>query len=115
MVRVAVAVLALVGLIVLAAGVVDAVPLVYWGTGEEFANVEHGRRVMLIGTALTLVAAAVAPNRRAGALLACAPVLPVGLALAAGGTAFGVLVLPVAIGIGVVGLIAVFAGRAAAV
>jgi hypothetical protein len=114
MVRVAVAALALVGLIVLAAGVIDAVPLVYWGSSEELARVEHGRTVMLIGTAITLIAAAVAPNRRAGALLACAPVLPVGLALGADGTAFGVLVLPVAIGIGVAGLIAVFAGRATA-
>jgi hypothetical protein len=114
MVRVAVAALALVGLIVLAAGVIDAVPVVFWGSTEEYARVAHGRRVMLIGAALTLVAAAAAPNRRAGALLAFAPALPVGLALAADGTAFGVLVLPVAIGIGVAGLIAVFAGRASA-
>jgi hypothetical protein len=114
MVRVAVAVVAFAGLTVLAAGVVDAVPLVFWGSTEEYASVDHERRVMLIGTALTLAAAATAPNRRAGALLAFAPVLPVGLALGAGGTSFGVLVLPVAIGIGVAGLIAVFAGRSTA-
>jgi hypothetical protein len=114
MVRVAVAALALVGLIVLATGVIDAVPLVFWGSTEEYARVEHGRRVMLAGAALTLVAGAAAPDRRARALLAFAPLLPVGLALGADDTAFGVLVLPVAIGVGVAGLIAVFAGRAPA-
>jgi hypothetical protein len=117
MLRAAVLVLALAGLTVLAAGVMDAVPLVYWGSREELASVEHGRTVMFAGAALTLVAAAaVAALRRprAAALLAFAPVLPVGLAVAAEGTAFGLLALPVALGIGLAGVIALLARRASA-
>jgi hypothetical protein len=117
MLRVAVFVLALVGLTVLAAGVIDAVPLVFWSTAEERASIEHGRTVMLIGAALTLVAAvavAALGRRRAAALVAFAPLLPVGLALAADGTAFGLLALPIALGAGLAGAIALFAGRAVA-
>jgi hypothetical protein len=111
MVRVAAVALALAGLTVLAAGVIEAVPLVFWGTAEEHASADHGRTVMLIGAALTLVAAAGARS----VLLAVAAVLPTVLVLATPGTAFGLLALPVAIGIGVGGAIALFArGTAAA-
>src|SRR5215217_1318434 len=112
--RLAVSALALAGLLVLAAGVIDAVPLVFWGSTEEVARVDHGRVVMSVGAAITLAAAAAAAvvgRRFAAALLALAPVLPVGLALAADETAFGLLVLPVALGIGIAGIVAVFARR----
>jgi hypothetical protein len=110
MVRVAVLVLALAGLIVLAAGVIDAVPLVFWGTAEEHASVDHGRTVMVIGAAVTLAAAVVARSP----LFAAAALLPTVLVLAAPGTAFGLLALPVALAIGVGGAIALFARGAAA-
>jgi hypothetical protein len=112
--RVAVVVLALAGLVVLAAGVIDAVPLVFWGSTEEYASVEHGRTVMLTGAALLLGAAAAAPNRRASGLLAAAAVLPTLPALLARQTALGLLLLPVALGIGLAAVIAVVAGRAQA-
>jgi hypothetical protein len=109
MVRVVVLVLAAAGLIALAAGVIDAVPLVFWGTPEEHASVDHGRTVMLIGAAVTLIAAAVGRS----VLLAAAALLPTTLVLATPGTAFGLLALPVALGIGVGALIALFARGAA--
>jgi hypothetical protein len=112
--RAVVLVLALAGLVVLAAGVIEAVPLVFWGSTEEYASVAHGRKVMLIGAALTLVAAAGAADRRASVLLAVAALLPTTLALTADGTAFGLLVLPVALGLGIGGAIAVVARRAPA-
>jgi hypothetical protein len=112
--RAAVVLLAAAGLIVLAAGVIDAVPLVFWGTREEYASVAHGRAVMLTGAALTLVAAAAAPNRRAGALLAAAALLPAVPALLARQTALGLVLLPVALGLGFAGAIAVVARRAPA-
>jgi hypothetical protein len=114
MLRAAVLVLALAGLVVLAAGVIDAVPLVFWGTSEERASIEHGRVVMLVGAALTLIAAAAARNLRATVLLAAAALLPTTLALTADGTAFGLFVLPVALGLGVGGAIALFARDATA-
>jgi hypothetical protein len=110
MFRAAVVVLAIAGLIVLSAGVLDAVPLVFWGTAEEHASVEHGRTVMLIGAALTLLAAGAGRSP----LLAVAALLPTSLALLADGTAFGLLVLPVALGLGLAGAIAVVARRAPA-
>jgi hypothetical protein len=114
MLRAAAIALALAGLTVLAAGVIDAVPLVNWGSREELASIEHGRTVMLIGAALVLVAAAAGRNLRAGALLAAAALLPTTLAVAADGTAFGLLALPVALGIGIAGAIALFARRTSA-
>jgi len=114
MLRAAVFALALAGLIVLAAGVIDAVPLVFWGTREEYATVEHGRVVMLVGAALLLVAAAAAPNRRAKVLLAAAALLPTVPALLARQTALGLLLLPVALGLGFAAAIAVLARRAQA-
>jgi len=110
MVRIVALVLALAGLSMLAAGVIDAVPLVFWGTTEEHASVDHGRTVMVIGAALTLIAAGISRSW----LFAAAALLPTTLVLAAPGTAFGLLVLPVALGIGVGGAIALFARGAAA-
>jgi hypothetical protein len=85
--------LALAGLAVLIVGVVDAVPLVFWGSAEEHAAVEHGRVVMLAGAGLMLVAAAV--RRSPG--LAVAALLPTTLALAAPQTAFGLFALVAAV------------------
>ena len=110
MLRAAVFALALAGLIVLAAGVIDAVPLVFWGTTEEHASVDHGRTLMVIGAALTLIAAVIARSP----WFAAAALLPTALVLAAPGTAFGLLALPVALGIGVGGAIALFARGATA-
>jgi hypothetical protein len=98
--------LATAGLVVLAIGVIDAVPLVFWGTTEEYASVEHGRIVMATGAALTIAAAAV--GRRPA--LVVAALLPTTLALLADGTAFGLLALPISLGIG----LAVVARRAPA-
>jgi len=86
------------------------VPLVFWSTTEEHASVDQGRTVMAIGAALTLIAAGIARSW----LFAAAALLPTTLVLAAPGTAFGLLVLPVALGIGVGGAIALFARGAAA-
>jgi hypothetical protein len=86
-------VLALAALAVLVIGVVDAVPLVFWGTAEEHASVEHGRVVMLAGAALMLAAAAAL--RSPG--LAIAALLPTALALAAPQTAFGLFALVAAV------------------
>jgi hypothetical protein len=85
--------LALAGLAVLIVGVVDAVPLVFWGSAEEHAAVAHGRVVMLAGAALMLVAAAA--RRSPG--LAVAALLPTTLALAAPQTAFGLFALVAAV------------------
>jgi hypothetical protein len=82
-------VLALAGLAVLVVGVVEAVPLVFWGTPEEHAAVDHGRVGMLAGAAVMLVAAA---GLRSW-LLAAAALLPVALVVAAPGTAFGLFAL----------------------
>jgi hypothetical protein len=49
---------ALAGLAVQAVGVVEAVPLVFFGTPEEHAAVDHGTGVMLAGTIVMLAAAA---------------------------------------------------------
>ena len=100
MVRVAALVLALAGLIVLAAGVIDAVPLVFWGTTEEHASVDHGRTVMVIGATLTLIAAVIARSP----LFAAAALLPTALGAGrAGHRVRPAAALPVALGIGVGG------------
>jgi hypothetical protein len=106
--RTIVVLLALAGLAALVTGVVGALPLVFWGTSEERAAIEHGRTVMLIGAVLMLAAAAGARPARVRIVLAAAALLPTALALAAPGTAFGLLALPVAIG-ACVGAIAQFA------
>jgi hypothetical protein len=110
MVRAAALLLALAGMTILAAGVIDAVPLVFWGSAEEHARVDHGRTVMMIGAALTLIAAVLGRSP----LFAAAALLPPALVLATPGTAFGLLALPVALGIGVGGAIALFARGGAA-
>jgi hypothetical protein len=114
MLRAAVFALALAGLAVLAVGVFEAVPLVNWGTTEELAAIDHGRGTMLVGVALLLVAAVAARDVRIGALLAAAALLPAALVLATPGTAFGLLALPLALGAGLAGAIAVVARRAQA-
>jgi hypothetical protein len=86
-------VLAVAALAVLVVGVVDAVPLVFWGTAEERAAVEHGRVVMVAGAALMLAAAAA--RRSAG--LAVAALLPTALALAAPQTGFGLFALVISV------------------
>jgi hypothetical protein len=91
----------LAGLTLLAAGVVEALPLVFFGTAVEHAAVDHGRVTMLAGAALVLAAAAAVRQRRAAALLATAAVVPTALALTAPVAAFGLLALPFAIGAGV--------------
>jgi len=85
--------LALAGLAVLVVGVVEAVPLVFWGTAEEHAAVDHGRTVMLVGAALMLAAAA---GLRSWPLAAAA-LLPVALVVATPGTAFGLFALVAAV------------------
>jgi hypothetical protein len=84
---------AVAALAVLVLGVVDAVPLVFWGTASEHAAVAHGRVVMLAGAALMLVSAAAL--RSPG--LAVAALLPTTLALVAPQTAFGLFALVVSI------------------
>lgn len=86
-------VLALAGLVVLVVGVVEAVPLVFWGTSEEHAAVDHGRAVMLGGSAVMLAVAAAL--RSPG--LAIAALLPTALVLAAPQTAFGLFALVAAV------------------
>jgi hypothetical protein len=103
MVRAAVFAVTLAGLTLLAAGVLDASPLVFWSTTEEFDAVEHGRRAMLAGagvTAAAAVALAALGERRAAALLAVAVGLPVGAVVAAGHSALGLLVLAPALAAG---------------
>jgi hypothetical protein len=112
MMRAAVFALALAGLAVLAVGVFEAVPLVNWGTTEELASIDHGRSKMLVGVALLLVAAVAARDVRIGTLFAVAALLPAALVLLTPGTAFGLLALPVALGAGIAGAIAVVARRA---
>jgi hypothetical protein len=114
MLRAAVFALALAGLAVLAIGVFEAVPLVNWGTAEELASIDHGRGTMLAGAALLLVAAAAARDLRVSVLLAAAALLPTALVLVTPGTAFGLLALPLALGAGLAGAIAVLARRAQA-
>jgi hypothetical protein len=114
MLRAAVFALALVGLAVLAVGVFEAVPLVNWGTSEELAAIDHGRTKMLAGAALMLVAAVAARDVRIGVLLGAAALLPTALVLLTPDTAFGLLALPLALGAGLAGAIAVLARRAQA-
>jgi hypothetical protein len=97
--------LALAGLTLLAAGVVEAEPLVFFGTTVEHAAVEHGRTTMLAGAALVLVAAAGVRQRRAAALLAAAAIVPTGLTLATPVAAFGLLALPLAVASGAAGAV----------
>jgi len=96
MLRAPVIVLALAGLVVLAAGVADAVPLVYWGSSEEVAAVAHGRATIRVAAALLLVAAAASAalgRRGAAALLVLALALPVAFVVLADQTAFGLFAL----------------------
>jgi hypothetical protein len=106
MLRAAVFALALTGLTLLAAGVLDAAPLVNWGTREELAAIQHGRTVMLAGAAVILAAAvalAVLRERRAATLLAAAALLPAASLLAAPRSALALLVLVPALGAGIAG------------
>lgn len=101
--RLAVYALALAGLTLLAAGVLDAAPLVFWGTRRELASIEHGRSVMLAGAALIFPAVAGLARlgrHRAAALLALAAALPTASVLAAPRTALGLLALVPAVGLG---------------
>jgi hypothetical protein len=103
MLRLAVFAFTIASLTALAAGVLDAVPLVFWGSDSERAAVEQGRTVMLVGTGLTFVAAAALASlgeRRFAAVVAAVPLLPVGLAIAADGTAFGLFALWPALSVG---------------
>lgn len=96
MLRAAVITLALTGLVALAAGVVDAVPLVYWGSHEEVATVAHGRATIRVAAALILVAAAASAalgRRVAAALLVLALALPTAFVVLADKTAFGLFAL----------------------
>jgi hypothetical protein len=99
--RLVLGLVALAALAVLVIGVVDAVPLVFWGTAEEHASVEHGRTVMLAGAGLMLAAAAAL--RSPG--LAVAALLPTTLALAAPQTAFGLFALVVSIPLALVSVV----------
>lgn len=104
MLRLAVFAFTLASLSALAAGVVDAVPLVFWGSDTERTAIEHGRSVMVVGAGLTFVAAAALASlgeRRYAALVAAVPLLPVGFAIAADGTALGLLVLGPAVAVGI--------------
>ena len=106
MLRAALFAIALAGLALLAGGVLDAAPLVFWGSREELAAVAHGRTAMLAGAGLMLVAAAAFAGLRevrAGALLAGAAALPVGLTLAAPHTALGLFAMVPALGAGFAG------------
>ena len=107
MLRAAVFALALVGLTMLTAGVLDAAPVVFWGTHDELAAIDHGRRTMLAGAGLTIAAASLAAalDRRAAALLAAAAVLPAVAVLAAPHTSLGLLVLVAAVPAGLGGAI----------
>src|ERR687888_175099 len=79
--------IALAGLALLAGGVLDAAPLVFWGSREELASVARGRSAMLAGAGLTLVAAtAFAGLREVRAGAANGPVWGV---LVAGGITLG--------------------------
>jgi hypothetical protein len=103
MLRLAVFAFTLASLSAFAAGVVDAVPLVFWGSNTERTAIEHGRSMMVVGAGFTCVAAAALASlgeRRYAALVAAVPLLPVGLAIAADGTALGLLVLGPALAVG---------------
>ncbi len=94
MLRLAVFAGSIAALTVVAAGIVDASPLVFWSTHRERAAIEHGRTVVLIGTALTLLAAAAIAGRgarRAALVVAVSPVVPAMLVVTASGTALGLL------------------------
>jgi hypothetical protein len=94
--RLAVFAFTIASLTTFAAGVVDAVPLVFWGSDVERAAVDHGRTVMLVGMGSTLAAAAAIASvggRRFAALVAAVPLAPAGLVLAADGTALGLFAL----------------------
>jgi hypothetical protein len=96
MLRAPVIALALAGLTVLTLGVIDAVPLVYWGSHEEVAAVAHGRATIRAAAALILVAAAASAalgRRGAAALLVLALALPAAFVVLADGTAFGLFAL----------------------
>src|SRR3982751_2073103 len=100
MLRAAVFALAVTGLTLLAAGVLDAAPLVNWGTRQELATIAHGRPAVLAGGALALAALR---EGRAAALLAVAALLPTASLLAAPHSALALLVLVPALGAGVAG------------
>jgi hypothetical protein len=55
--KLAAAVLTACGLVVLLVGTQKAVPFVFFGTAEERAEVDDGRRLLLAATAVLLVAA----------------------------------------------------------
>jgi hypothetical protein len=62
-VKLAAAVVTVCGLAVLLVGTANAVPFVFFGTAEERAEVDDGRRLLLAATAVLLVAAALVAAR----------------------------------------------------
>lgn len=94
------AALALAGVALLLIGIVDGVPVVFWGTPDERAAAQEGRRLMVVATLVLLAAAAllaVLRRRIHAAVVAAAGLLPTSLAYAASGTAFAWLAfLPLA-------------------
>ena len=73
--RVAAAVLTVCGLAVLLWGTAKAAPFAFFGTAEEHAEIDSGRRLMLLATLVLLVAAALLGARGAvgRALLVASP------------------------------------------
>jgi hypothetical protein len=84
-VPIATAALTVGGLLVLVWGTSKAVPLVFFGTAEERADMETGRHLMLLATALLLGAAVIVAARGGlarAAVIASPGVLAVALAYA---------------------------------
>jgi hypothetical protein len=77
----AAAALTIAGVAILVWGTTKAAPLVFFGTAEERADMETGRHLMLLGTAL-LLGAAVVVGARAGLARAVVVASPGVLAVA---------------------------------
>jgi hypothetical protein len=101
------AVVAAAGLAIIAFGVLDASPLVNFGTAEELESIRRGRDRAVDGAVIAGLAAlalALVGETRWAALVAIAAAVPVALVLLAGDTALGLFSLalwPVLVIVGV--------------
>ena len=110
------AVVAVAGLVLIALGVLDASPLVNFGTAEEVESIRRGRDRAVDGAVIAGLAAAalaLAGATRWAVLVAIAAAVPVALVLLAGDTAFGLFSLvlwPVLVIVGLRGTTSTAAG-----
>jgi hypothetical protein len=90
------AVVAAAGLILIALGVLEASPLVFFGTEDERESIDKGRDMAVDGAvvvALACAALALVGAQLSALLVAIAAAVPVGLVLLWGDSAFGLLSL----------------------